>query len=133
MAELNAGGWRDPRTVQNKKGSRKPGAFLRYEVLDVLVVGGPAANLLPTPFSGQGLLDPLLFAGLQVEGVSLDLLDDVLLLDFSLEAAESVLDRLALLNSYFSHSVHTPNLGISIDCDYREEGPVKSNGWGAGG
>jgi hypothetical protein len=43
------------------------------------------------------LLDPLLLSRLQVEGVSLDLLDNVLLLDLSLEAPQSVFERFAIL------------------------------------
>jgi hypothetical protein len=43
------------------------------------------------------LLHPLLLSRLQVEGVSLDLLDDVLLLDLSLEAPKSVFERFPIL------------------------------------
>jgi hypothetical protein len=51
---------------------------------------------LPTTFlsvslAGQRLLGPELLAWLQVIGVSFDLLDDVLLLDLSFEAAKGVL------------------------------------------
>jgi len=49
------------------------------------------AILLPVPFAGQRLLGPELLTRLQIEGVSFDLLDDVLLLDFPLEAAKGVL------------------------------------------
>ena len=45
------------------------------------------AILLPVSLAGQRLLDPELLAWLQIEGVSLDLLDDVLLLDLAFEAA----------------------------------------------
>ena len=48
------------------------------------------AILLPVSFAGQRLLGPELLARFQVEGVSLDLLDDVLLLDLSLETAKGV-------------------------------------------
>jgi len=44
------------------------------------------AILLPVAFAGQRLLGPELLTRLQVKGVSLYLLDDVLLLDFPLEA-----------------------------------------------
>ena len=53
--------------------------------------------LLPTALSRQGLFDSFLFARLQVEGVLLNLFYDVLLLDLSLEAAEGIFDRLALV------------------------------------
>jgi len=49
------------------------------------------ATLLPVSLSGQSLFDPFPFARLQVEGVLLHFLDDVLLLDFPLEPAEGVL------------------------------------------
>jgi hypothetical protein len=48
------------------------------------------ARLFPVSLAGQRLLDPFLFSRLQVKGVSFDLLDDVLLLDLTLEAAKGV-------------------------------------------
>lgn len=45
--------------------------------------------LLAVPFARQGFLGAALLARLQIEGVLLDLLDDIFLLDFALEAAES--------------------------------------------
>lgn len=45
--------------------------------------------LLAVPFARQGFLGAALFARLQIEGVLLDLLDDIFLLDLALEAAES--------------------------------------------
>jgi hypothetical protein len=56
------------------------------------------------------LLDAFLFARLEVKGVSLDFLDDIFLLDFSLEAAKGVFERLALLEPYFRHSTHLPTV-----------------------
>ena len=44
--------------------------------------------LFAVTLASKSLLHPLLFAGLQVIGVLLDLLDDVFLLDFALEAAQ---------------------------------------------
>jgi len=55
------------------------------------------ACLFPVPFAGQRLLNPLFLSWLQVEGVALNLLDNVLLLDLSLEAAKGVFERFALL------------------------------------
>jgi hypothetical protein len=49
------------------------------------------AILLPVSFSGQRLLGPELLARLQIKGVPLDLLNNVLLLDLSLKAAKGVL------------------------------------------
>src|SRR5262245_41112685 len=67
-----------------------------------------AADLLATPLSSQRLLGPALVAGLQVETVLLDVLDDVFLLDLPLEATEGVLDRFALLDLDLGQNVNTP-------------------------
>jgi hypothetical protein len=56
------------------------------------------------------LLGPELLTRLQVIGVPLDLLDDVLLLDLSLEAAKGVFQRFALLKLYFSQTKYTSQL-----------------------
>ena len=48
-----------------------------------------ANTLFAVPFARQGFLGAALFARLQIEGVLLDLLDDIFLLDLTLEAAES--------------------------------------------
>ena len=42
--------------------------------------------------------------------MTFDFLNNVLLLDFSLEAAQGVLQRLALLNPYFGQRANTPKL-----------------------
>jgi hypothetical protein len=68
------------------------------------------AILLPVSLTGQRLLSPKLLTRLQVEGVSLDLLDDVLLLDLSLEAAKGVFQRFALLKLNFSQTKYTSQL-----------------------
>jgi hypothetical protein len=65
-------------------------------------------ELLAVSLSRQRLLGPTLVAGLQVERVLLDVLDDVFLLNLALEAAESALDRLAFLNLDFSHALIHP-------------------------
>ena len=66
------------------------------------------SGLLAGSFSRQGLLDPALFAWLQVKGMSFDFFDDVFLLDLALETAESVLERLSFLKSHFSQTTNTP-------------------------
>ena len=58
--------------------------------------------------SRQSLLDALLLARLQVEGVTPDLLDDVFLLHFAFEATKRIPRRLALLQSDFCQSHHLP-------------------------
>jgi hypothetical protein len=57
--------------------------------------------LLAIPLAGQCGLDTLLFARLQVVGVTLDFLDDVLLLYLPLEPAQRIFERLAFLYTNF--------------------------------
>ena len=54
-------------------------------------------------------LHTLLFAGLQVEGVTLNLLDDVFLLHLALEAAQSILEGFTLLKPYFCQTYTPPD------------------------
>jgi hypothetical protein len=54
--------------------------------MDTLVAAF-AANLFAAAFASQRLLEAALFTRLHVEGVSFDILDDVLLLHFTLEAS----------------------------------------------
>ena len=56
---------------------------------------------LPGAFARQGLFGPTLVARLQVEGVLLNVLDNVFLLDFSLKSPQGTLNRLTLLNLHF--------------------------------
>ena len=49
------------------------------------------ARFLASSLASERSLDTLFLAGLQVEGVALDLLDNVFLLHLALEAAQSVL------------------------------------------
>ena len=65
--------------------------------------------LLPVTLSGQRLLDSLPLSRLQVKGMFLHFLDDLLLQDLSLEPAEGILYRLALLKSNLCQNLHTSN------------------------
>ena len=67
------------------------------------------SNLFPAAFPGKRLFDALLLARFQIEGVLLDFLNDVFLLYFSLESSQRVFDRLAILNSNLSQSIHPPS------------------------
>jgi len=69
-------------------------------------------NLLAIPLACKCFLDALLFAGLQVEGVTLHFLDDVFLLHLALEAAECVLEGLTLLETNFCQCKNTPLSGL---------------------
>jgi hypothetical protein len=73
------------------------------------------ATFLPVPFAGQRLLGPELLTRLQVKRVSFHLFNDVLLLDFALEAAKGVLKCLALLKLYFCQTKYTSPLDLIFD------------------
>ena len=67
------------------------------------------AYLLAVPLARQRLFHTLLFARFQVKGVTLDLFDDVFGLHLPLEAAKSILQGLALLNTYLCQDeIHLP-------------------------
>src|SRR5206468_12777998 len=72
-----------------------------------------ASELLAIPLASERLLCPSLVARFQIEGMLLDILDDVFLLNLPLEPAESAFDRFALLYLDFSHAIHTPFAGGS--------------------
>ena len=65
------------------------------------------ARFFSSTFASQRCFDALFLAGLQVEGMALDLLDNVFLLHLAFEAAQSVLEGFTLLKSYFSQ-LNTP-------------------------
>src|SRR3954468_6764958 len=71
-------------------------SLLRSNLLDF------APELLTVALPGQRLFGPALIAGLQIEGMLLDVLDDVFLLHLPLEPAEGAFNRLALLDFHFS-------------------------------
>jgi hypothetical protein len=54
-------------------------------------------------------LHTLFLAGLQVEGVSFDLLDNVFLLHLALETAQCVLEGFSLLKPYLCQTYTPPN------------------------
>lgn len=67
---------------------------------------------LAAALASEGLLRALLLTRLQVIGVLLDILDDVLLLDLSLEASKRAFNGLAFLHPDFGQSL-TPLLSVS--------------------
>jgi len=67
------------------------------------------ACFLAASFARQGFLYALFLAGLQVEGVTLNLLDNVFLLHFALEATQCIFEGLTLLNSDFRQLSTPPN------------------------
>lgn len=64
------------------------------------------AYLLPVPLASQRFFHALLLAGFQVKRMPLYFLDDVFCLYLTFEAAEGILQRLALLHSYFRQYSH---------------------------
>jgi hypothetical protein len=67
-------------------------------------------RLLTGALASQCGLHALFFARLQVKGVTLDFLNNVFLLHFALETAQSVFEGLTLLQSYFGQKRYTPKL-----------------------
>jgi len=79
--------------------------------------GGPRVLLVllfpsffPAALACQCFFHTLLLAGFQIKGVALYLLDNVFLLHLTLEAAQCVLEGLALLQSDFCQRNYTPRL-----------------------
>jgi len=68
------------------------------------------ASLLSIPLARQCCLDAALFTGLQIVGVTLDFLDDVLLLYLPLEPAQRIFQRFAFLYANLSQDLSPPNL-----------------------
>jgi len=66
-------------------------------------------GLFPATLARQRFFHALLLAGLQIKGVSLDLLDNVFLLHLALEPAQGIFEGLTLLQSDFSQSTTPPN------------------------
>jgi hypothetical protein len=64
-------------------------------------------DLLAIALPRQRFLDSLLLAWFQVEGVTLDLFDNVLGLYLALETAQSILERLAFLYTNFCQVKYT--------------------------
>jgi len=73
------------------------------------------ASLLAIPLPRQGCLHAFFLTRLQVVGVALYFLDDVLLLDLPFEAAQRVFQRLAFLYTNFCQKLSTskPAMGAS--------------------
>ena len=72
------------------------------------------ANLLASAFAGECGLHAFFFTGLKVKGVALDLFDNVFLLHFALETAQSVFEGFTLLQSNFRQTDTPPNPSCRI-------------------
>src|SRR6185437_2927885 len=69
----------------------------------------------PETFTREGLLGTTLFAGFHVVAVLFDLFDDVFRLHFPFKPAESIFQRLTLLNNNFCHAYSPPSLFLRLD------------------
>ena len=67
------------------------------------------ASFLAGTLAGKRGFHTLLFAGLQVKGVALNLLDNVFLLHLAFKPAQSVLEGFPLLKPYFCQTDTPPN------------------------
>jgi len=68
-----------------------------------------ASTFLAIPLTGQRLFGTLLLARLQIEGVTLNLLNDVFLLHLALETAQCAFERLSILYMNFCQKeLHLP-------------------------
>jgi hypothetical protein len=67
--------------------------YSRQETFSILFL----ARLFTGAFASKRGLHTFLLSGLQIEGVSLDLLDNVFLLHLALKAAQSIFEGLSLL------------------------------------
>jgi hypothetical protein len=85
------------------------GASISFHPLELLLIL-LFASLLAIPLARQGCLDATLLTRLQVVGVTLDFLDDVLLLNLPLETAQRIFERFAVLNANLCQRVPPPNL-----------------------
>jgi hypothetical protein len=91
-------------------GSARFGVFRRSEGSSI---SEGSSGRLPAEFAAQAfacrsLFGPFLLARFQIEGMLLNFLDDVFLLDLPFEALQSALQRLTILNYHFSQSVSPP-------------------------
>jgi len=74
-------------------------------------------SLLAIPLARQSCLDATLFTGFEVVGVTLYFLDNVFLLNLTLEPTQRILERLAFLYANLCQLSHTPkpaNLALTI-------------------
>jgi hypothetical protein len=79
-------------------------------------------SLLAIPLARQSCLDATLFTGFEVIGVTLDFLDNVLLLYLPLEPAQRILERFAFLHTNLSQRITPPNPPEWLQSSYLSSG-----------
>src|ERR1700733_1131424 len=67
------------------------------------------ACLFPGAFASERGLDAFLLSGLQIKGVSFDLLNDVFLLHLALETPQGIFEGFSLLKANFSQTNTPPD------------------------
>ena len=67
------------------------------------------ARLFPASLACERFLNTLFFAGLQIKGVALNLLNDVFLLHFALKTSQRIFEGFALLQPDFRQLTTPPN------------------------
>ena len=87
-------------------GEKKWAAALRR---DPTVISRAPYELFPAAFACECFFDTLLFAGRQVKGVALNLLNDIFLLHLAMETTQLVLEGITLLKSDFRQLTTPPN------------------------
>ena len=85
------------RKIVKEEGEALPGASPLWFIW---LFRFPAA-LLPVPFTGESGFHTLFLTWLQIEGMALDLFNDVFLLYLPLKATKGIFKSFALLQSYF--------------------------------
>ena len=79
----------------------------RYESLVLFLT-----NFLTVTLASERFFDALFLAWFQIEGVTLDLFDDVFGLNFTFEAAQGVLERFTFLNANLCQGEYTSQSGL---------------------
>jgi hypothetical protein len=103
MPCMTASGIYATKLVGERNGPSRQGR--RPAVSSILFLTG----FFAAAFASERFFDTLLFAGLQVKGVSLDLLDDVFLLHPTLKTPQCVLEGFTLVKSDFRQLATPPN------------------------
>jgi hypothetical protein len=93
--------------VSHNIGGKERAATGRARPAGLLILFFP--GFLAATLASERFFNALLFAGLQIEGVVLDLLDDVFLLHLAFKATQRILEGFALLKSDFGQPTTPPN------------------------
>lgn len=93
---------------------RRADALLGLSLRSALIWLAVSATLFAITLAGKRFLGALLLTRLQIERVTLDLFNDVLLKDLTLKALERAFQAFAIVNLNFSQR-NSPMLAIGID------------------